>query len=100
MIMVLCQYTICLMILIRCCASSIEHNNNVVHALMVDDYKIIETTYGLIKGKSFSTLFQQKPYYAFKGIPYAEPPIDNLRFKVCISIIILHTTTFRYYFSL
>lgn len=37
---------------------------------------------GRIRGKRSSTLFQEKPYYSFRGIPYAQPPIKDLRFKV------------------
>lgn len=58
-----------------CCATE-------KHVSIADEIKIIETTSGLVRGKSFSTLFQSKQYYAFKGIPYAEPPINSLRFKV------------------
>lgn len=48
-----------------------------------DNLKIIvETKTGQVRGKLFKTLYDQRPYYAFKGIPYAEAPVDNLRFKV------------------
>lgn len=42
----------------------------------------IETESGQIRGKSNSTLFQRKLFYSFRGIPFAKPPIDDLRFKV------------------
>lgn len=44
---------------------------------------IVETDSGPIRGKIFKTLYDQRPFYAFKGIPYAEPPVNKLRFKVC-----------------
>lgn len=37
---------------------------------------------GRIRGKHSLTLFGEKPYYSFRGIPYAQPPIKDLRFKV------------------
>lgn len=37
---------------------------------------------GRIRGKRSLTLFREKPYYSFRGIPYAQPPIKDLRFKV------------------
>lgn len=49
-----------------------------------EDLKIIKLKKGSIRGKKLFTLFNNKPYYAFKGIPYAKPPINELRFKVCI----------------
>lgn len=45
---------------------------------------IVDTSSGPVRGKRFETLFKQRPYYAFKGIPYAEPPVKKLRFKVCV----------------
>lgn len=37
---------------------------------------------GRIRGKRSQTLFGDKPYYSFRGIPYAQAPIKDLRFKV------------------
>lgn len=37
---------------------------------------------GSIRGKLNETLFDKSPYYSFRGIPFAEPPIGDLRFKV------------------
>ncbi|XP_028173083.1 esterase FE4-like isoform X1 [Ostrinia furnacalis] len=36
---------------------------------------------GLVSGKEHKTFLSGKPYYAFKGIPYAAPPVGELRFK-------------------
>lgn len=47
-------------------------------------YVVLETTTGRIRGIIGKTLFDDKPYASYKGIPYAEPPVAELRFKVCI----------------
>lgn len=42
---------------------------------------ITTTDYGLVKGKlQYSR--NGREFYAFKGIPYAKPPTNELRFKV------------------
>ncbi|KAG4072767.1 hypothetical protein HA402_005244 [Bradysia odoriphaga] len=46
-----------------------------------DDKVIVQTDCGPVRGKLFETLFDKRSYYAFKGIPYAEPPVNKLRFK-------------------
>lgn len=43
---------------------------------------VYETNDGTVEGQVQYTLFNRKPYYAFKGVPYALPPIGSLRFKV------------------
>lgn len=45
-------------------------------------YCTIKTKSGLIRGKQNRTLFDGKLYYSFRGIPFAEPPSNELRFKV------------------
>ena len=40
---------------------------------------IVLTSLGKIKGRITQTK-QEKPIYSFRGIPYAEPPVGNLRF--------------------
>lgn len=52
-------------------------------------YEIVKTDSGPLRGKSLKTLFDYKEYFSFKGIPYAEVPINNLRFKVGLFVFIL-----------
>lgn len=47
-----------------------------------DEYKIVKTNYGLIRGKKFVSLYEGKEFYGYRGIPYAQPPVNELRFKV------------------
>lgn len=48
----------------------------------IDEFVIVTTFNGNIRGLKHATLYNQYPYYAFKGIPYAKPPLGSLRFKV------------------
>ena len=48
---------------------------------------------GRIRGKRSLTLFNEKPYYSFRGIPYAQAPIKDLRFKVSTKAYKPITTT-------
>lgn len=45
------------------------------------DDVIVHVKQGSLKGK-IGTDYDGKKYYGFLGIPYAKPPIGNLRFKV------------------
>lgn len=42
----------------------------------------VETTSGIVQGRRALT-FDGYPYWAYQGIPYAKPPLADLRFKVC-----------------
>ncbi|KAJ0174242.1 hypothetical protein K1T71_010388 [Dendrolimus kikuchii] len=42
---------------------------------------IVDTTNGKIEGKLLTTLLEKHEYYGFMGIPYAVPPLKELRFK-------------------
>lgn len=42
---------------------------------------IVTTTTGQLQGIQLSTGVLQPNYFAFKGVPYAEPPVGNLRFR-------------------
>lgn len=46
-----------------------------------DVYKTVQTNNGLIRGRLNQTLLQKKNYFSFKGIPFARPPLRELRFK-------------------
>lgn len=47
-----------------------------------NESSIVETESGRVRGKKNYTLIDSKAFYAFKGIPYARAPVDELRFKV------------------
>lgn len=42
------------------------------------------TKQGLVSGKIFHTPVENVEYYGFMGIPYAAPPVNELRFMVII----------------
>lgn len=43
---------------------------------------VVDTSHGKISGKYLTTLYENIEYAAFMGIPYALPPIKDLRFLV------------------
>ena len=69
-----------------------------------DQYKIVDSDNGQIRGIKSTTLLKGDSYYAFKGIPYAKPPIGELRFKVTnpINWILFLTkeTKYNYFLSI
>lgn len=42
---------------------------------------------GILEGELLENDYGGK-YYSFKGIPYAEPPLGDLRFKVMIPFLV------------
>lgn len=49
---------------------------------MPELYLTIETKHGLLKGqKRTSSAFPETTYYSFQGVPFAKPPVENLRFR-------------------
>lgn len=48
-------------------------------------FQIITTKDGSVRGKRFETSFRGISYFAFRGIPYGEAPIGDLRFKVRVT---------------
>lgn len=42
---------------------------------------IVQTQLGALKGR-IAEDYNGKSYYSFQGIPYAKPPLGELRFKV------------------
>lgn len=48
-----------------------------------NEYPEVVTNLGKIKGSNMVS-HHGKPFYAFRGIRYAQPPVGELRFKVNI----------------
>lgn len=44
--------------------------------------EVIKTDKGPVRGEILKTILKSSKYSAFKGIPFAKPPINELRFKV------------------
>lgn len=53
------------------------------------DVPVVKTPLGTIEGHIAKTV-HGKDFYSFKGIPYAKPPIGDLRFKVNKIIKVKH----------
>lgn len=43
---------------------------------------VVDTELGQVRGYQEFTRFENKTYYSFRGIPYAKPPLGELRFRV------------------
>lgn len=44
--------------------------------------RTVQTNYGKVRGLYQTSDLIEKSFYSFRGIPYAKPPINELRFKV------------------
>lgn len=49
--------------------------------MSVEDYIIVKTPLGYLRGRKLPSA-RRDYYYSFQGIPYAKPPLGDLRFKV------------------
>lgn len=47
-----------------------------------DDFHVVTTDLGAVRGNVHHTLLDHRKFYSFRGIPYAQPPVKELRFKV------------------
>ncbi|KAK9885279.1 hypothetical protein WA026_010774 [Henosepilachna vigintioctopunctata] len=45
-----------------------------------EENPVVQTAYGKVRGKVLKS-YDNKDFYAFQGIPFAEPPVGNLRFQ-------------------
>lgn len=54
----------------------------------VEEELIVTTKYGRVKGATLTSR-NGRSFLAFRGIPFAKPPIESLRFKVTILMIII-----------
>lgn len=61
--------------------SSTAHEGHHHHHDHDHDSTIVNTPSGSLKG-SFLQTWTNKKFYSFRGVPFAEPPVGNLRFKV------------------
>ncbi|SPP84094.1 esterase B1 [Drosophila guanche] len=53
----------------------------VQYRLATKQTKVISTRNGQLKGLRRKTLYDEELYYAFEGIPFAQPPVRELRFR-------------------
>ncbi|EDW81355.1 uncharacterized protein Dwil_GK11069 [Drosophila willistoni] len=51
------------------------------YRLETKETRVICTNYGQMKGVRRKTIYDEELYYAFEGIPYAKPPVGDLRFR-------------------
>lgn len=42
----------------------------------------VEVAQGILEGEAINNEYGGT-YHSFKGVPFAEPPVGDLRFKVC-----------------
>lgn len=64
---------------------------------IIDQFQTINTENGPIRGQLMSTIYDAKPFYSFRGVPFAKPPINDLRFKV---FLYFKTTNEQFLFCL
>ena len=53
----------------------------VVAATFADDAPVVELANGKVKGEEKESR-DDRDFYAYRGIPYAKPPVGPLRFEV------------------
>ncbi|EDW77043.1 uncharacterized protein Dwil_GK22160 [Drosophila willistoni] len=61
--------------------SKIIGHKIVLYRLGTNQFTQLKTKYGQLKGTQRKTVYDGELYYAFEGIPYAQPPLGELRFR-------------------
>lgn len=56
---------------------------------------IVQVKQGKLKGIRNTSVLTGEPFYSFLGIPFAKPPIGNLRFQVSSLLNLLYKFLFR-----
>ncbi|KAJ8922685.1 hypothetical protein NQ315_007717 [Exocentrus adspersus] len=51
-----------------------------------DEYPVVEIENGQVRGRSSYTVGENRRYFSFQGIPFAEPPLGQLRFRAPVKI--------------
>lgn len=46
------------------------------------DDLVVQTEHGKLQGRAYESVLTKTEYYAFLGVPYARPPLGELRFQV------------------
>lgn len=55
---------------------------------MADDL-IVQTQYGQVQGRTQASVVDGSTYNLWLGIPYAAPPVGNLRFQVFLVVTLV-----------
>lgn len=58
---------------------------------------IVNTSRGKVRGFETNSILNGTKYYSFLGIPYAKPPIKNLRFQVILLKFFNFNVDFLFY---
>ena len=61
-------------------AALVKDMTDPVEGVSLPKSTIVQTTLGKLQGLTFRSKIVDKVYTSFKGIPYAQPPIGDLRF--------------------
>lgn len=60
-----------------------------VQVFAIDEFKLVRTDLGDVRGNILETILNKRSFYAFRGIRYGKAPLGALRFKVICLIIAL-----------
>lgn len=54
---------------------------SIIPAVIPTGIRTVKTNSGAIRGRLHETILKHQEYYGYKGIPFAKPPVNELRFK-------------------
>lgn len=63
-------------------ATTLETETPIPEVVVERAETIIDISTGRIEGRELVSKVLNKTYYAYQGIPYGQPPIGDLRFRV------------------
>ena len=65
-----------------------------VSVAQTSEQAIVKVQQGLLKGKILTSVRSKNKFVGFLGIPYAKPPVGELKFKVTSETVILAICVF------